>query len=220
MTVAAHKNSGTLVAQPWQLAMRDDPCGPPPDHVVQKVRELHMTVFPSMAWTSDASLDHSGASLRSMRTRQTRMTRRLGPEWPLGQETWPDYAGHISRWAEPARRVAKVSSWDEAVATIWWRWAGHLGRLHGKEAWRWKSWTVVWHAWWRNTMRGVCHTDADLGRPRFGRWHHHFGARRWGEVIQLHADAEMACEKPWYEHAQHRESWEFVRSSFVVCVTR
>lgn len=56
-------------------------------------------------------------------------------------------------------------------ATMWWRWAGHCGRLCQVEPWRWISRAVQWRdAWWRRLRRG----------------HREHGKRRWGEPGQEH----------------------------------
>lgn len=38
-------------------------------------------------------------------------------------------------------------------------------------------------------------TDEYAGRMRLGRGHRHLDTRRWGEVIQRHADADARTEK-------------------------
>lgn len=61
---------------------------------------------------------------------------------------------------------------------------------------------AVWQdAWWRQALRFVYHAVA--------------GGCRWGELVQRHADAEVASETPWCDHVQHRQSWEFMELIFV-----
>lgn len=57
--------------------------------------------------------------------------------------------GHATLW-----KVMGVPTCDEAFATTWWRWSGHVGRLETLEPSRWVSGAVAWRdAWWLCTVR-------------------------------------------------------------------
>lgn len=89
---------------------------------------LQIIVFASMSWAI-GTRHWTVAELRGLRSVQTRMTRRLGGWWPRVGEEYPQYARRTSRWAEENWAIARIPVWDVAVVTLWWRRAGHVGRL-------------------------------------------------------------------------------------------
>lgn len=50
-------------------------------------------------------------------------------------------------------------------------------------------------AWWRKTLRGVLHRDADAGRQQANRGHSFFGKKRWDDALHKRTDIEV--EQPW-----------------------
>lgn len=74
-----------------------------------------------------------------LRTLQTRMTLRLGKWRPRGSEDDPHFARRTSRRVAKSWAIAEILAWDTVVASTWWRWAGHVGRLCQADPWRWVS---------------------------------------------------------------------------------
>lgn len=137
-------------------------------------RRLHLGVLPVLAWASGAR-HWTSMELHGLQTIQVWMTRRIAGE----DETWPQFAQQATRWARNLLALAKVLAWDDAIATQWWRWAGHAARLIRREPTRCLASVLLWReAWWRKTLRALNHSDTDLGRLCLRRGHRRSGRRR------------------------------------------
>lgn len=74
--------------------------------------------------------------------------------------------------------------------------------------------------WWRKTLRTLSHSGTDLGRLRLGRRRLRLGRRRWGELLQVQAEASSNAEEYWMELAQDRKAWSNAEAEFVARVSR
>lgn len=71
-----------------------------------------------------------------------------------------------------------------------------MARLTQREPDRWGGIAASWRdAWWRQTIHGVLHTEADLGRMRLNRGHRALGKRGWNEAIQKQSDRGNRARK-------------------------
>lgn len=95
----------------------------------------------------------------------------------------PQHTRRTVRWAEALWEAAGVPRWDAAVASTWWRWAGHLARTSQRQPTCWACVVIGWRdAWWRKAVRVVLRTEAYAGRRRLNRIHGFLGAKRWDET--------------------------------------
>lgn len=131
-----------------------------------KVQALRLAIFLVLAWCS-GSRRWTSEELRSARTMQIRITHRIAKMWPKTGEDFPASAGRTSRWSGTLWAEAGVLSWDAALTTVCWGWAGHLARLGGREPDRCCVRATSWRdAWWRTAVKSLNHTTAEMGRLR------------------------------------------------------
>lgn len=145
---------------------------------VQKLQELHMTVFPSIAW---ATRHWTTSELQGAPNADD------PPDRPLVAPWYRDLAGHTSRWAEEAWHVAQLP-W--ALGTIAFQGTLALERAHRGVARCLVAQDVAWHP--------SC--NADVGRMRLGRGHRTLGLQQ-----QMPRSVQS---NTWHENAQNRDAWE------------
>lgn len=100
------------------------------------MRALHLPIIPSLAWASGTRLCRKW-ELQQLRIAPARMTPRVARWFLLGTEMWPVFDRRLAAQARAFRRALSIPSWDEAVATTWWRWAGHAVFLTQRGPKRW-----------------------------------------------------------------------------------
>lgn len=95
----------------------------PRGHEPNKLRMLHMATCLVVSWCSGFrawTLDQ----LRSARTMLLRTPRGALQLWTHADDSWQD-----TRHIDIIEAYAKAPRWDVALATSWWRFAGHMVRL-------------------------------------------------------------------------------------------
>lgn len=54
-------------------------------------------------------------------------------------------------------------------------------------------------AWWRHTIRGMHHTDADPSKTWLTTRRRTLGKRRWDDAVQKYVKLEASEEAPWQD---------------------
>lgn len=138
-------------------------------------------------------------------------------------------------WREPTRvrLVQECRLWcsprAHAVATLRWRWAGHIALLRERESGRWLSTALVWRdAMYLETLRAVNwravnSRASDLTFRRLNREHREGVNRRWDGPIQAVVTASIGEGCRWHGVARCKETRSALEPTFaerVMCRPR
>lgn len=123
-------------------------------------------------------------------------------------------------WAEALWIEAGIPSWDAALATSWWRLAGHIARLVHRDPETICERVLPWRdVWWKRAMRQLLTQRSAPHRTRLGTPVPGRPKRSWDEPLRLTVNAELSLggtsQKAWQEWADDKDTWKRTETAFV-----